>query len=164
MMPINLAMQHAILSPTARLARTMEAILESEFHHDGRGPELQRVVWSSATPLGFEYYNPEDVYVVENLRHLRLVRVVAFAYAGEEVHGNIVTSAGTHAAIHDLGRSPWLRSFSPRHLDGCSHYQVMFYDEVFDVICHAIRAGSGPYDDEGLTDKPVQPDEMSPRR
>ena len=54
----------------------MKPILEAEFHHDGRGPELQRVIWSSSFPQGFEYFNPEDNSVAENLRHLRLAKVV----------------------------------------------------------------------------------------
>ena len=44
-----------------------EALLEKEFHHDGRGPELQRVIWAHKGVIlkGFEYYNPEDVYEEE---------------------------------------------------------------------------------------------------
>jgi hypothetical protein len=43
-------------------------LLESEFHHDGRRPELQRVVWAfdGKIPQGFDYYNPEDTYEEEN--------------------------------------------------------------------------------------------------
>ncbi len=41
-----------------------ETLLENEFHHDGRGPKLQRVVWAhnGVILIGFEYYNPKDVY------------------------------------------------------------------------------------------------------
>ena len=126
----------------------MKPILEAEFHHEVRGPELRRVVWSHATPQAFEYFNPEDEYVDENLRHLHLIQVEAFAYAGEEVHGSITTTANSKAAIHDLGRSPWLQSFNPHNLDDCSHFQIMFYDEIFDVICRTIHAGLGPYVEE----------------
>lgn len=128
--------------------RRMKPILEAEFHHDGRGPELQRVIWGHANPKGFEYFNPEDEYVDASLRHLRLIKVEAFAFAGEEVHGAVVHTPGSQAAIHDLGKSPWLRTLNPRHLEDCSHFQIMFYDEIFDVVCRGIEAGSGPYVDD----------------
>lgn len=127
----------------------MRPILEAEFHHDGRGPELQRVVWGPSSPLAFEYFNPEDEYTDANLRHLRLVQVEAFASAGEEVHGGIVTTPGSKAAIHDLGRSVWLQSFKPRHVARCSHFQIMFYDDIFDVICSEILPGFGAFSGGG---------------
>jgi hypothetical protein len=153
-----------LIAPTVGRTRTMKPILELEFHHDGRGPELKRVIWSSSVPRGFEYFNPTDSYVAENLKHLRLVKVEAFAFAGEEVHGNIVTTAGTNAAIHNLGRTPWLQTFNPRHLDDCSHYQIMFYDEIFDVICQDIHADVGPFTGHAPPNKPMQSDRPSAGR
>ena len=138
----------AAASKSSRRLKTMRPILEEEFHHDGRGPELQRVIWGRSTPLAFEYFNPEDEYTDDEIKHIRLVDVGAFASAGEEVHGGMVTTPGSKAAIHDCGQSDWLRSFNPQHLASCSHFQIMFYDEIFDVICREILPGAGTYPDE----------------
>jgi hypothetical protein len=54
-------------------------------------------------------------------------------------------AATSKAAAVCLGRSPWLRSFSLRHLAKCEHYRVMFYDQFLDIICEGIEAGSGGY-------------------
>jgi hypothetical protein len=123
-------------------------ILEAECHGAGRGPELQRVVWRGAVPVAFEYFNPDDEYVPANLRHLRLVGVQAFAYAIEEVHGRTKWVPDSHAAVLNLGISSWFASLNPRHLAGCSHYQVVFYDDVFDLICREITAGLGAFADD----------------
>ena len=39
-------------------------ILEADFCHDGRGPELQKAVrkHNGVFLAGFEYYNPDDTY------------------------------------------------------------------------------------------------------
>jgi hypothetical protein len=34
---------------------------------------------------------------------------------------------------NDFGKSEWLLSFNQQHLDRCSHYRIMFYDEFLDV-------------------------------
>ena len=54
-------------------------VLEKDFYHEGRGPELQKVYWANggSTLVGFSYYNPDDVYDNENLKHLRLEKVEA---------------------------------------------------------------------------------------
>jgi hypothetical protein len=49
------------------------------------------------------------------------------------------------AAIFDRGRSSWLQSFSPRHLERCKHFQLMFYDELLDVICEDVICRPGLY-------------------
>ena len=121
------------------------AMLETEFHHDGRGPELQRVVWANEGIIlkGFEYYNPEDVYEEDNIKYLELVGVEAYAMAGEEVHGAILATRESKAAIFKVDNSLWLKQFNQTHLEECEHYQLMFYDEVYDVICKDINAGKG---------------------
>ena len=55
------------------------------------------------------------------------------------------------AALFDLGRSDWLRSFAPQHLARCRHYRLVFYDELFDVICEDVECRDGGY----------QPDEQT---
>lgn len=122
-----------------------EILLEHEFHHDGRGPELQRVVWihNGVILRGFEYYNPEDAYEEEYIKHLELVGLEAYSMAGEEVHSNILATGESNAAIFKVVNSPWLKQFNPSHLTECDHYQIMFYDEIYDVICKEIKAGKG---------------------
>lgn len=111
-------------------------ILEDEFYHEGRGPELQRVVWGykGRTLRGFEYFNPDDVYSEENLHHIELQKVEAYLMASEEVSRGIVANGDSRAAIFHITDSSWKKSFQQRHLQDCEHYQIMFYDEIFDVI------------------------------
>jgi hypothetical protein len=120
-------------------------ILENEFYHDGRGPALQSVVWKEmgVIPLGLEYYNPDDEYNDANLKHIKLIGVQAYSMAGEEVHGNILASRKSNAAILEVIDSQWLSSFLQTHLTKCKHYQIVFYVEIYDVICEYIIAGKG---------------------
>ena len=124
---------------------TTTTLLETELHHDGRGPELLRVVWvyEGKILLGFEYYNPEDTYDEESIKHLELVGVEAYSMTVEEVHGNILATGESKASIFRIEKSPWLKQYNSAHLDGCSHYQIIFYDEIYDVICKEIKAGNG---------------------
>ena len=123
----------------------IQPILLNEFYHDGRGPELVRVHWKQDGKIlaGFEYYNPDDTYEPEQLKHLILDRVEAFAMSSEEVHGNIMAQPDSKAAIFKVIDSSWKKSFQQRHLEECAHYQIMFYDEIYDVICRNISAGKG---------------------
>ncbi len=129
----------------------MTPMFDEVFYHDGRGPELQRVIWSGghfSDLFGFEYFNPDDKYEASNLKHLRLKRVEAYAMAGEEVHGNILANSSSRAAIYRVEESDWMKSLNPYHLENCHHFQLIFYDEIFDVICEEIIPGSGPLADE----------------
>ena len=49
------------------------------------------------------------------------------------------------AAMFDLGKSEWLLSFSQRHLSSCHHFQLMFYDELFDIICERVSCHRGGF-------------------
>jgi hypothetical protein len=120
-------------------------ILEEFFYHDGRGPELQNVVWKKGgvIPLGFEYFNPDDGYEKENIKHIVLLGVQAFSMATEEVHGNILASGDSNAAILEVVNSEWLKSYLSIHLEKCKHYQIMFYDEIYDIVCESVVAGKG---------------------
>ncbi len=51
------------------------------------------------------------------------------------------------AGIVCLGKSSWLKSFNPYHLDSCAHYQLMFYDELVDVICEGLKIKEGGYEE-----------------
>ena len=120
-------------------------ILEKYFYHDGRGPKLQHVRWhrNGVIPRGFEYYNPDDQYDEANLKNIALVGVQVYSMATDEVHGNILASSNSPAAIHKVLSSRWLSSFQQRHLISCKHYQVMFYDEIYDIICENIVPSTG---------------------
>ena len=121
-----------------------------EFFHDGRGPELQRVHWSHQGRVlsAIDYLNP-DHSGQQDLRHVRFAGVQVFMVTPEEVvnYGR----QGDHfaalrpAAMGDLGRSAWLASFSPEHLASCRHVQLMFYDELFDVICEEVSCHAGSF-------------------
>lgn len=121
-------------------------VLESNFYHDGRGPELQKVVWArnGVVLTGFEYFNPDDEYIPDNLKHVILDGVEAYSMSSDEVHGNILATGLSKAAIFEIANSEWLASFNQAHLSDCKHYQIMFYDEIYDVICRQIKVGAGP--------------------
>ncbi len=125
----------------------IEPILENEFHHDGRGPELQKVIWArnGVVLRGFEYYNPKDTYDEEHIKNISLEKVEVFSMASDEVHGNIVANGKTQAAIHKIVNSEWKNLFSPNHIEDCEHFQIMFYDEIYDVLCKAVIARKGKY-------------------
>lgn len=124
---------------------SIEPFLESDFYHDGRGPELQKVRWKSngVILVGFEYFNPDDEYIPDNLKHLILDSVEAYSMSSDEVHGNILATGDSKAAIFEVKDSEWLASFNQAHLSECKHYQIMFYDEIYDVICKQITVGMG---------------------
>lgn len=127
-------------------AMKTRSILDSHFYHDGRGPELQRVIWrnNGVTLVGFEFYNPGDIYDEKNIKNIQLVKVEAYALASEKVHGNIMATRDSQAAILEVLDSDWIKTFQSRHLNKCKHFQIMFYDEIYDVICEDIVPGSGP--------------------
>ncbi|WP_444922928.1 hypothetical protein ACJJH9_12145 [Microbulbifer sp. DLAB2-AF] len=120
-------------------------VMEEFFYHDGRGPELQKVLWKAKGVIlaGFEYFNPDDEYIPENLKHLRLEGVQAYSMASDEVHGNILANGDSKAAIIKVANSSWLASFNQAHLSECKHFQVMFYEEIYDLICTKIIPGVG---------------------
>ena len=121
------------------------AILEDEFHHDGKGPSLERAIWSHGGIIlkGFEYYNPEDANLEEKIKNIALIGLEAFSMAVEDVHGNNLITEDSADAIFKIDDSPWLKQFNPAHMDGCSHYQLVFCSEIYDVICRDVKAGSG---------------------
>ena len=120
------------------------------FYHDGRGPELQHVHWShrGAVLRAIEYYNPDDTYDSLALKHVLFDACQVVQITPEEIiqYARVATHlAGSSAAMFDLGRSDWLASFSPLHLKACSHFRLMFYDELVDVICERITCVRGPF-------------------
>src|SRR5712671_386417 len=116
-------------------------LFPAEFYHDGRGPELLRVHWAhnGAVLAAIDYVNPD---AQSGVRHVRFAGVQVVMVTPEEVihYGTLGDHLSAHrpAAMLDLGRSPWLARFSPRHLAACRHIQLLFYDELFDVICEGV--------------------------
>jgi hypothetical protein len=132
-----------------------KAINIDNFYHDGRGPELQRVHWGlRGTQLqAIEYYNPDDVYDDVSLKHVRFHGFQAVQVTPEEVidYGELGQrfNRDRPAAMYDLGKSLWLKSFNPHHLSACSHFQLLFYDELFDIICESVTCHNGAYTGDG---------------
>jgi hypothetical protein len=121
------------------------------FHHEGRGPELRQAHWGNrgGRLLAIDYFNPEAEYTPENLRHVRFINGQVVMITPEEViapgtQGDLLVRYRPAAAF-ECGRDAWLVSFSPRHLARCSHYQLMFYDELFDVICEGLDFLAGGF-------------------
>ena len=120
--------------------------LVEEFTMDGRGPVLEKVHWAynGATLRAIDFQNLDD-----EIQHLFFTGVQVFMFTPEEVINyptiNQLWSENRKAGIICLGKSEWLQSFSPRHLDKCNHYQIMFYDELLDVICENVEVRNGSY-------------------
>ncbi len=109
----------------------MKPSFVESFQHDGRGPELQRMVWSrnGSVLRAIEYFNPDDACEAKNLKHVKLTGVQVVMITPEEGIGMSQLGADFSkyrpASIFDLGRSRWFRSFAPLHLGACRHYQML---------------------------------------
>ena len=93
--------------------------------------------------LGFEYFNPDDEYSLANLKHIRLDNVIAYSKATVDVHGCILANTKCVAAIFEVPNSNWLPSLNQNEIAGCKHFQIMFYDEIYDVVCKSVITGKG---------------------
>jgi len=127
------------------------------------------MVWEgsgSQQLVAIEYFNPDDVYEPANLKHVALSGVQVVMVTPEEVIGleQIRDSIAAHrpASMFDLGRNRWLLSFSQQHLGGCRHFQMLFYDELIDVICESIECIDGAYG--GAAQQGVAAAGAAPRR
>jgi hypothetical protein len=124
----------------------LKPIHVEEFWHEGRGPELVRLHWHpSGTILqAADYHNP-DWGSTTPLRRVRFARAQVAMITPEEVidYATLGPLLAAHrpAAMFDLGRSPWLESFAPRHRARCRHFRLMFYDQRLDVIAEGVDVG-----------------------
>jgi len=125
--------------------------LHSEhFYADGRGPELALLHWGYRAQIlkAAEFMLP-DAVSPEDLRHVEFLRPQVVMITPEEVIDyrklSPYLTAHRPASMFDLGKSDWLNSFSPRHLGQCRHFQLLFYDQLLDVIAEGVIFGSGPY-------------------
>ena len=120
----------------------------ANFYHDGRGPELVAVhlAKNSSHLLAIDFRNPGS----SDLQHLLFKGTQSYIFTPEEVenYSNSLIDWGKTdwGAMVSLGRSEWLGSFSPRHLEKCEHIRAMFYDEFLDVICEDISVHAGTYE------------------
>lgn len=125
----------------------MRVVLRQEFFHDGRGPELAKIHYGyeGRMLLAADYRNPDD----SGTWHLLFLKPQVFMLTPEEVENyeasGVDWGATDKGAAVCLGRSPWLQSFSQRHLAKCEHYRFMFYDEFLDIICEGVEAKRGAY-------------------
>jgi hypothetical protein len=120
------------------------------FYSEGRGPQLVSLHWKFRNRVlqAAEFMLP-DAVSEEDLRHVRFVRPQVLMITPEEVINyaklDYYAEYGP-AALFDLQKSEWLKSFSQGHLKNCSHYQLFFYDELVDVIAEGLEFGKGKFD------------------
>ena len=125
------------------------------FYADGRGPELARLFWKHRNNVleGAEFM-PPDAASSDDLHFVRFLRPQVVMITPEEVINYASMSSYLikyrPAAMFDLGKSDWLKSFSPRHLEKCSHFQLLFYDELVDVIAEGVEFGKGNFKKESI--------------
>jgi hypothetical protein len=129
------------------MKQTGNPFLVEKFYCDGRGPELTKIHWAYSGRIlrAIDFINPDEVAP----KHLFFEKVQVYMHTPEEVidYRNLSDCWITYrpAGILCFGQSTWLRSYAPRHLAKCSHYQIMFYDELIDVICENIEVRDGKY-------------------
>ena len=129
----------------------MEPIEVDNFYREGRGPELRRIHWDATgcQPTAIDYFNPDAVHDDEGIKHVLFRGMQVITITPEEVIGSEMLAdprgEGSPAAMFNLGKDPWFRQFSPQHLANCQHFQLVFYDELVDVICEGVECQSGPY-------------------
>ena len=125
----------------------MHVVHQTEFIHDGRGPELLAVHLApqGSRLLAIDFRNPDSTLV----QHLNFRGAQTYMFTPEEAENYLRSSVDWGAtgggSLVSLGRSDWLESFSPAHISRCSHFRVMFYDEFLDVLCESITVADGPY-------------------
>jgi len=134
----------------------MKPIHADLFYHEGRGPQLVKVYWCGrGQVLKAIDFIPPDAEKSEDISHLIFEKPQVVEIIPEEVIGysdlslnEALTNHGP-AALFDAGKSEWLKSFSPTHLSRCTHYRIMFYDELFEVIAESVEARKGKYENGG---------------
>jgi hypothetical protein len=119
------------------------------FYGDGRGPDLRRICWSDRGRLEAIEFTPNDYALKDDLHHVRFTGLQVVMITPEEVINytkmNPYLAKHRPAMMFDLEKSEWLRAFSPMHLAKCRHYQLLFYDELVDVIAEGVVFGKGPF-------------------
>jgi hypothetical protein len=124
------------------------------FYSEGRGPQLINLCWKfrGCVLEAVEFMLP-GAASEEDLRYVRFLRPQVVMRTPEEVIDYRKLEHFTKhrpAAMFDLGKSDWLKSFSQQHLGKCSHYQLLFYDELLDVIAEGVEFGKGNFKKENI--------------
>ena len=94
---------------------------------------------------------PPDAETSEDVYHLTFSGLQVVEVIPEEVidyeGGGLCDALIKHrpAALFDAGRSAWLATFSQRHLGRCTHYRILFYDELFEIIAEGLKIEKGKY-------------------
>lgn len=120
------------------------------FYGPGRGPSLKRLCWSErGGKLLAAEFTPPDYALREDLHHVQFFGTQVAMITPEEVinYGKMNSYLTEHrpAMMFNLGKSEWLKSFSPLHLGKCNHYQLLFYDELLDLIAEGVEVGKGKF-------------------
>ena len=105
-------------------------------------PELQRVWWTDRgrTLGGIDYGGDGEMHV--DFTGVQVVMITPDEVVGENQFAD-VEGRFPGAAMFNCGRSDWLQSFDGSHLARCSHFRLVFEDEVVDVICESVECGHG---------------------
>ncbi len=122
-------------------------VLVEQFYGEGRGPELIKIHWAYS---GQRLQAIDFITANETLpKHLLFSGVQVVMKTPEEVINYQNMSDGwvtfRPACILSFGKSAWLQSFAQPHLEKCSHFQILFYDALFDIICEDIQVREGIY-------------------
>jgi hypothetical protein len=97
--------------------------------------ELQRALWDD-----------RGTTLLQSSITTQTARCVTFGSAPQAVMFTQRRSSATATGRRlDLGRSGWFRSFAPRHLERCSHFRLLFYDQLLDVICEFLEFADGAF-------------------
>ena len=77
--------------------------------------------------------------IESDMRHLRIHRPQVSIFTPEEVYNFSFDTIDwgpppRQAAVVNLGKSDWLNRFAQTHLVRCSHFRLMFYDQIIDLI------------------------------
>lgn len=124
----------------------MKKILyEKDIYHNGRGPIIEKTYYNETGTIikAVDFINPSPN---SKTKHLIFINPQVFMFTPEEVYNyNIDYSKTNHGVIINLGKSKWFNNFNPYHLQACNHYQILFYDEILDIICENIFLKKGKF-------------------
>lgn len=127
------------------------AVSPDRFSFDGRGPEITHAHWELAgqSLVAIDYTNRGGNGSIAGSFHVTLMRFQVVMITPEEVIGGSQLPDNAAelrpAALYDLGKSEWMKSFFQHHLTKCRHYKLLFYDELFDIICEGVEVHRGSY-------------------
>jgi hypothetical protein len=129
------------------MQKAVKPFLPEKFYCEGRGPESLSVSWANSGRVlrAVDFQNPD----ASEVQHLYFTGVQVFMFTPEEVINyetlDPAWSTFRPAGILCLGKSAWLKFFAQQHLQKCAHYQIMFYDELLDIICENLEVRGGSY-------------------